>query len=64
MLIEELSEKWEKEKLEAMSIDTSFEQLTCDKGQEREMNWQLEGEVESEEFFFFKYRRNSSMFIC
>jgi len=32
MLIEELSEKWEKEKLEAMSIDTSFEQLICDKG--------------------------------
>lgn len=32
MLIEELSEKWEKEKLEAMSIDTSFEQLTCNKG--------------------------------
>ena len=36
MLIEELSEKWGKEKLEAMSIDTSFEQLTYDKGQERD----------------------------
>lgn len=35
MLLEELSEKWEEEKLEAMSIDTSFAQLTCYKGQER-----------------------------
>lgn len=63
MLIEELSEKWGKEKLEAMSIDTSFEQLTYDKGQERD-EVVAGGRSGVRGIFFFKYRRNSSMFIC